>query len=173
MGGRSWPLGLSCYYYVFNTILTSIITTMSPLSAFVIIISFLFASSSLFFVPLWIGFWIFHFFIFSLFRSFCTKSVNVLTLWWVSLGVLFCLFLIWKGRFYWSVLDFGLISLTLARSLIRQKTFSASLSNCLYFFGVGMKLRFLFKSLKVSKENECFDKFVTSPDIHIHIHIHM
>ena len=27
-----------------------------------------------------------------------------------------------------------------------------------------MKLRFLFRSLYVSKENECFDKFTTFPD---------
>ena len=40
------------------------------------------------------------------------------------------------------------------------------MSSCflLYFFGVGTKLRFLFKSLKVPKENECFDKFITFPD---------
>ena len=78
----------------------------------------------------------------------------------------FCLFFIWKGRFSWSVFDFGLISLKWARSLIRRKKFSASLSNCflLYFSDVGTKLRFLFKSLKVSKENECFDKFITCPN---------
>ena len=31
----------------------------------------------------------------------------------------------------------------------------------LYFFGVGTKLRFLFKSLKVVEEKDCFDKFIT------------
>ena len=41
----------------------------------------------------------------------------------------------------------------------------------LYFFGVGAELRFLFKSLKVSEENECFDKFITFPDIQIYIDI--
>ena len=29
---------------------------------------------------------------------------------------------------------------------------------------MGIKLRFLFRSLYVSKENECFDKFTTFPD---------
>ena len=50
--------------------------------------------------------------------------------------------------------------------MIQRKTVLASLSNCflLHFFGVGTKLRILFKSLKVSKENECFDKLVTFPD---------
>ena len=40
------------------------------------------------------------------------------------------------------------------------------MSSCflLRFFGVGTKLRFLFKSLKVSKENECFDNFITFSD---------
>ena len=40
------------------------------------------------------------------------------------------------------------------------------MSSCflLYFFGVGTKLGFLLKSLRVSKENECFDKFITFPD---------
>ena len=106
--------------------------------------------------------WVLDFLFFYLFRSFITKSIEVLMLWWVSLGVHFCLFFISKGRFSWSVFDFGLISLKWPRSLIRQKKFSASLSNCLllYFFGVGTKLR----SLKVSKENEFFDKFLTCPD---------
>ena len=50
--------------------------------------------------------------------------------------------------------------------MIRRKKFSESVSSyfLLYFFGVGTKLRFLFKSLKVSKENECFDKLITFPD---------
>ena len=58
--------------------------------------------------------------------------------------------------------NFGLISLKSARSLIWRKKCSASLSNCflLHFFGVGTKLRILFRSLKVSKENECFVKLV-------------
>ena len=101
-----------------------------------------------------------------MFRSFCTKPIHVLTLCWVSLGVHFCLFFIWKGRFSWSVFDFGLISLKWTRSLIRRQKFSASLSNyfLLYLFGVGTKLRFLFKILKASKENECFDKFITCSD---------
>ena len=116
---------------------------------------------SLLFVPLWID-WVLDFSFFFLLRSFCTKSINVLTLQWVSLGVYCCLFYIWKGRFSWSMFNFGLISLKSAQSLI----FSASLSNCflLHFFGVGTKLRILFKSLKVSKENECFDKLVTFSD---------
>ena len=133
---------------------TSIITTAPPLYALVIIISFLFASSSIAFCfpldKLDFGFFIFLFFY--LFRSFCTKSINVLMLWWVFLCVYFYLFFIWKGRFSWSVSDFGLISLKWARSFIWWKKFSASLYNCflLYFFGVGTKLRFLFKSSKVS-----------------------
>ena len=74
---------------------TYIITTALPFHALVVIISFLFTSSSTAFChPLdRFGFWIFHIFLFfCLFRSFCTKSINVLTLWWVPLGVHFCLF---------------------------------------------------------------------------------
>ena len=58
--------------------------------------------------------------------------------------VLRCPFFIWKGRFSWSLFDFGLISLKWARSLIRWQKISASLSNCvlLYFFGVGSQQRF-------------------------------
>ena len=41
----------------------------------------------------------------------------------------------------------------------------------LYFFGVDAELRFLFKRFKVSEENECFDKFITFPDIQIYIDI--
>ena len=51
-------------------------------------------------------------------------------------------------------------------SLIRRKKNPASVSGCflLYLFGVGTKLRLLFKRLSVSKENECFDKFITFLD---------
>ena len=34
----------------------------------------------------------------------------------------------------------------------------------LYLFEVGIKFRFLFRSLHASKENECFDKFTSFPD---------
>ena len=40
------------------------------------------------------------------------------------------------------------------------------MSSCflLHFFGVGTTLRISFKSLKVSEENECFDKFKSFPN---------
>ena len=39
-----------------------------------------------------------------------------------------------------------------------------SLSLLLFYIpGVGKKLKFLFKSLYVSLEKECFDKFITHP----------
>ena len=99
----------------------SIITTTTPLSALIIIMSFLFASSSIAFCsPLdRLEFVFLIFFGFSLFRSFCTGSVNVLTLRCVSLVVHFCLFFIWKGMFLWSVLNYGLMSLKWAWRLLR------------------------------------------------------
>ena len=50
--------------------------------------------------------------------------------------------------------------------MISEKKFCKSEDNWffLYLFEVGMKLRFLFRSLYISKGNECFDKFTTFPD---------
>ena len=75
----------------------------------------------------------------------------------------FSLFLILKGTcsFGWFTVAIQVSSLKSARSLISRKKFCWFL---LYIFEVGMKLRFLFRSLYVSKENECFDKFTTFPD---------
>ena len=98
--------------------------------------------------------------------SFLNKSINDLKLWWVCLSVHFCLFFIWNSRFCWSVFGFGSMSWKCTQCLIRQKKFSASVYSCffLYFLVVGTESRFLFKSVKVSEESECFHKFITFPD---------
>ena len=80
----------------------------------------------------------------------------------------FSLFLILKGTcsFGWFTVVIQVSSLKWARSLISWKKFCKSEDSwfLLYLFEVGIKLRFLFRSLYVSKENECFDKFTTFPD---------
>ena len=80
----------------------------------------------------------------------------------------FALFLILKGTCSvgWFTVMIQVSSLKWAVSLISQKKFCKSAGNwlLLYLFEVGMKLRFLFRSLYVSKENQCFDKFRTFPD---------
>ena len=78
------------------------------------------------------------------------------------------LLLILKGTcsFGWFIVVVQVSSLKWALSMISRKKFCKSEDNwfLLYLFEVGMKLRFLFRSLYVSKENECFDRFMTFPD---------
>ena len=86
----------------------------------------------------------------------------------VSFGVHLSLFSILKGTcsFGWFTVVIQVSSLTRALSLISRKKFCKSEDSwfLLYFFEVGMKLRFLFRSLYVSKENEYFGKFTTFLD---------
>ena len=100
--------------------------------------------------------------------SFSTRSIYVLTVWCISVGVHFSLFLILKGicSFYWFTVVIQFSFSKWAQSLISRMKFCKSEDSwfLLYLFGVGIKLRFLFRSLYVSKENECFDKFTTFPD---------
>ena len=99
---------------------------------------------------------------------FFTRSIYVLTVWCVTFGVHFSLFLILKSTclFDWFSVAIQVSSLKWARSLFSRKRFCKSEDNwfLLYLFKVGMKLRFLFRSLYVSKEHECFDEFLTFPD---------
>ena len=73
-----------------------------------------------------------------------------------------------KGYLFigWFTVAIQFSSLKWARSLISRKKFSKSKDSwfLLYFFEVGMKLRFLFRSLYLSKENEYFGKFTTFLD---------
>ena len=76
--------------------------------------------------------------------------------------------MILKGTFSsgWFIFVTQVLSLKWALGLIRRKKFCKSEDNWFLFclFEVGMKLRFLFISLYISKENECFNKFTTFPD---------
>ena len=96
--------------------------------------------------------------------SFSTRSIYVLTVWCVSFGVHFSLFLILKGTC--SLGWFAVAIQVSSRSLVSRQKFCKSENSwfLLYLFEVGMELRFSFRSLYVSKENKCFDKFMTFPD---------
>ena len=132
--------------------------------------SFLFASSSIAVCSLYVklDFWFFVDCFISELISFSTRSIYVLTVWCVSFGVNFSWILILKGTcsFGWFTVEIQVSSLKWPRSLISRKKFCKSEDSwfLLYLFEVGIKLRFLFRSLYVSKENECFDKFTTFPD---------
>ena len=80
----------------------------------------------------------------------------------------FSLFLILKGTcsFGWFTVAIQVSSLKWARILISRKKFCKSEDNwfLLCLFLVGMTIRFLFRSLWISKQNDCFDKFTTFPD---------
>ena len=68
--------------------------------------------------------------------------------------------------FIWFTVVIRVLSLNWAISLISWKKFCKSEDNwfLVYLFEAGMKLRFLFRNLYVSKENECFDQFTASPN---------
>ena len=148
----------------------SIMTTRQPLSALVIISYFLFASS--FIAPcsvyVKLGFSFFVGCFISALISFSTRSIYVLNAWCVSFGVQFSLFLILKGTcsFSWFTVAIQVSSLKWTQSLISQKKFCKSEDSwfLVYLFEVGMKLKFSFRSLYISKENKCFDEFTTFPD---------
>ena len=139
-------------------------TTALTLSALFIIRSFLFASSSIATCSLSVklDFSCFVSSFISALISFSTRSIYALTVWCVSFGVHFSLFLILKGTcsFGWFTVTIQVSSLKWARSLISRKKFCKSEDSwfLLYLFEVGMKIRYLFRSLYVSKENESFDK---------------
>ena len=93
--------------------------------------------------------------------SFLTACTYVFIVWWLLGGVhflfLFCLKSLFSSSF--SLFD---LSLKYAFSLIRlKKSFkSASSSFLLYTFGVGIKFKFLFKSLYSALVNECLVKLI-------------
>ena len=144
----------------------SIITTTPHFSALVIMRSFLFGSSfiAICFLSVklrlqcYIGFFIiFH------------KIMHVRTVWWVSFGFHFSLFLLKNGSwlFSWFIVVIHVSSLKWAPGSMSRKKFYKSKDNnwfLLYLFEEGMRLRFFFRSLYVSKENKCFDKYTTFPD---------
>ena len=68
--------------------------------------------------------------------------------------------------FVWFTVVVRDLSLNWAISLVSWKKFYKSEDNwfLVYLFEAGMKLRFLFRNLYVSKENECFDQFTASPN---------
>ena len=76
--------------------------------------------------------------------------------------------MILKGicSFGWFTVAIQDSSLTWARILISQNKFCKSEESwfLLCLLEVGMKLRFLFRSLYVSKKPDCFDKLTIFPD---------
>ena len=68
--------------------------------------------------------------------------------------------------FGWFPVVIQILSLTWAVSLISWKKFYKLEDNwfLVYLFEAGMKLRFLFRNLYVSKQNKCFAKFTASPN---------
>ena len=120
-------------------------TTARSLSTLVIMRSFLFVSSSIaasfLYVKLDFSFfcWLFH----QCIDMICHKVYTC-----------------------WFTVAIQVSSLKWTRSLLNRKKFCKSEDNwfLLYLFEIGMKLRFLFRSLYIWKENECFDKVTTFSD---------
>ena len=96
--------------------------------------------------------------------SLLTASAYVFIVWWLFGGVHFLFLFCLNSLLSSSFLLFG-VSLKYALSLIRlKKSFkSASRSFLLYTFGVGIKFKFLFKSLYSVLVNECLVKLVIFP----------
>ena len=96
--------------------------------------------------------------------SFLTASTFVFIVWCLFGGVYFLFLFCLNIHFSSSFLLFG-VSLKYAFSLIRlKKPFkSASSSFLLYLFGVGIKFKFLFKSLHSALVNECLVKLIIFP----------
>ena len=97
-------------------------------------------------------------------RSFLTAFAYVFILWWLLGGVHFLLLFCLNSLFSSSFLLFG-VSLKHGFSLTRLKTSFKSASSLflLYTFGVGLKFKFLFKSLYLALVNECLVKLYLFP----------
>ena len=95
---------------------------------------------------------------------FLTASTYVFILWWLFGGIHFLFLFCLNSLLSSSFLLFGL-SLKYALSLIRLKKSCKSASSLfsLYTFGVGIKFKFLFKSLYSGLVNECLVKLIIFP----------
>ena len=93
--------------------------------------------------------------------SFLTASMYVFIVWWLLGGVHFLFLFCLNSLFSSSFLLFS-VSLKYAFSLIcLNKSFkSASSSFLLYTFSIGIKFKFLFKSLHSALVNECLVKLI-------------
>ena len=167
----------SCVYKIAGSwlcwciFLTSIITTALPQHMLIIIISFLFVSSYIAFVTLQ-TYWVLGS-SFSFFFLFCFFFVQVIfykinECAYVELGVLrrhFLFIFYLKGQVFLIFVRLWVDILEVSSKFDKKKKiFSISFQLIFfYFLSVGIKLRFLFKSLKVSEENERSDKFITFP----------
>ena len=93
--------------------------------------------------------------------SFLTASTYVFIVWWLFGGVHFLFLFCLNSLLSSSFLLFG-VSLKYVLSLISlKKSFkSVSSSFLLYTFGVGIKIKFLLKSLYSALVNECLVKLI-------------
>ena len=146
--------------------LTSIITTAPPLSALLIMMSSRLnrSFSATFSSLLKLGLIFFSGTVLLWSISFLTASTYVFIVWWLLGGVQFLFLFCLNSLFSSSFLLFGM-SLKYAFSLIRlEKSFkSASSSFLLCTFGVGIKFKFLFKSLYSTLVNKCLVKLIIFP----------
>ena len=96
--------------------------------------------------------------------SFLTASTYVFIVWWLSGGVHFLFFFCLNSLLSSLFLSFR-VSLKYALSLLCLKTSfkSASGKFLLYTSGVGIKFKFLFKSLYLALLNECLVKLIIFP----------